>query len=225
MRPSSRCTTRSACAARAGECVTITTVAPSRCSDAEHVHDVRAVAAVEVARRLVGEDQRRIVDERARDRDALLLAARELVGVLLRARVEPHELEHLAHSSGPAGARHLLIAQRQLDVLVDVEVGDQVKALEDEAHVPAAELGELVHGAARQILVAEYVAAARRSIDEPDDVEHRRLAAAGGSHHRDELAALDREIDAVERRRVRETRIALRHVRKSDHRQTLPAPR
>ena len=52
---------------------------------AEHVHHVGTVAAVEVARRLVGEDQRGIVDERARDRDALLLAARERVGVLLRA--------------------------------------------------------------------------------------------------------------------------------------------
>ena len=37
-----------------------------------------AVAAVEVAGRLVGEDQRRVVDERPRDGDALRLAAGHL---------------------------------------------------------------------------------------------------------------------------------------------------
>ena len=40
---------------------------------------------VERAGRFVGEDEARVVDERARDRDALLLSARELVGVMVRA--------------------------------------------------------------------------------------------------------------------------------------------
>ena len=44
----------------------------------EQREDLGARARVEVARRLVGEDDRRPRDERARDRDALLLAAREL---------------------------------------------------------------------------------------------------------------------------------------------------
>ena len=48
------------------------------------------VARVEVAGRLVGEEQRGRVDQRARDRDALLLAAGELVRqVLLAARARP----------------------------------------------------------------------------------------------------------------------------------------
>ena len=45
----------------------------------EQLDDVRAGLAVEVARRLVGEEQARRVAERARDGDALLLAAGELV--------------------------------------------------------------------------------------------------------------------------------------------------
>src|SRR5690242_8567595 len=45
---------------------------------AEEVHDRLAVLRVEVARRLVGEEDERIADEGAGDGDALLLAAGKL---------------------------------------------------------------------------------------------------------------------------------------------------
>ena len=47
----------------------------------EQLHDPHGRVRVEVPRRLVADEQRRVVDEGARDRDALLLAAGELVGV------------------------------------------------------------------------------------------------------------------------------------------------
>ena len=46
----------------------------------QQLDDLDAVAVVEVARGLVGEEQRRIVDERAADCDALLLSAAQLIG-------------------------------------------------------------------------------------------------------------------------------------------------
>src|SRR4029078_9460332 len=97
----------------------------------------------------------------------------------------------------PLRARNALIAEWKLDVFVDIEVGDQVEALEDEADMKSAELRELVDRAIRKILAAEHVATARRRVDETDDVEHRRLAAPRRPHHRDELAALDREVDSL----------------------------
>src|SRR5713226_4835317 len=45
---------------------------------AEQIHDLERQIGIEVAGRLIGEDEVRIVDERAGNRDALLLAAREL---------------------------------------------------------------------------------------------------------------------------------------------------
>src|SRR5574341_1282292 len=42
----------------------------------EDAHDLRARFRIEIARRLVGEDDTGLVHERARDRDALLLPAR-----------------------------------------------------------------------------------------------------------------------------------------------------
>ena len=49
----------------------------------EDLHDLEAGPAVEVAGRLVGEQDRRLVEERAGDRDALLLAARQLIRMVL----------------------------------------------------------------------------------------------------------------------------------------------
>ena len=48
-------------------------------------HHLDAGARIEVAGRLVRQQQRRVVDERARDGDALLLAARELVRMMVDA--------------------------------------------------------------------------------------------------------------------------------------------
>jgi hypothetical protein len=49
----------------------------------ENVHDLETCAAVEVAGRLIGEDDFRIVDESTRDRDSLLLAAGKLARMMI----------------------------------------------------------------------------------------------------------------------------------------------
>ncbi len=60
----------------------------------EHqVRDFDAGGGVEVAGRLVGQQQLRLAGERARDRDALLLAARQLLRVVGRAPREPDAVE------------------------------------------------------------------------------------------------------------------------------------
>ena len=61
----------------------------------KQVHDLLARRRVEVAGRLVGEQHVRVVRERARDRDALLLAARELRRQVVGARAEPDRVEQL----------------------------------------------------------------------------------------------------------------------------------
>ena len=50
---------------------------------------------VERAERLVHQDDRRAVDEAARERDALLLAAGQLARIALRQMRQPHHLERL----------------------------------------------------------------------------------------------------------------------------------
>src|ERR1035441_6012428 len=58
---------------------------------------------VEVARRLVGEQDRRVVDQGAGHRHALLLAAGKLVGMVARALGEAEQGQRFAHLAGAAG--------------------------------------------------------------------------------------------------------------------------
>ena len=60
----------------------------------QDLHDLGAVLGIEIAGRFVGEDQVRLMDDRARDRDALLLTARELPGQVIAAVADVHALEH-----------------------------------------------------------------------------------------------------------------------------------
>src|SRR5437763_681735 len=62
---------------------------------ADELEDLAARLRVEVPGRLFGEDDRRAGDERARDRDALLLAARELRRAVAAAVVQPGPLEKI----------------------------------------------------------------------------------------------------------------------------------
>ena len=57
---------------------------------------VGARVRVELAGRLVGEEEARVVRQRARDRDALLLAAGQLVRAVVGALAEADEVEQLA---------------------------------------------------------------------------------------------------------------------------------
>ena len=55
----------------------------------QEIENLVARLAIEVARRLVAQQQRRIGDDRARDAHALLLAARELSRIVVHSLPEP----------------------------------------------------------------------------------------------------------------------------------------
>src|SRR5438093_9684487 len=61
----------------------------------EDAHHFDAGFRVEVSGRLVGQQNRRAVDERARDGDALLLTARQLIRMVIRPVAQTDELEHV----------------------------------------------------------------------------------------------------------------------------------
>ena len=83
-RPSSRATTRLRRAVTmSASWVAMSTVTPELVDAQEELEDLPADQRVQVAGRLVGDDDPRVVDERAGDRGPLLLAAGQLLGVLL----------------------------------------------------------------------------------------------------------------------------------------------
>ena len=96
--------------------------------EAEHVVARRRV---EVAGRLVREQHARARDERARDRDPLLLAARELRRPVPAAIGDPDRLEQLLEPLALGLAAR--DRQRQEHVLLRRQHRQQVEELEDEA--------------------------------------------------------------------------------------------
>ena len=88
---------------------------------------------VEVARRLVGNHEHRLVDEGAGDRDALLLAAGQFDRVGVRAVLQAHPLQDLERAPALLHVGHAEDAQREHHVLEHGLARDQLEVLEDEA--------------------------------------------------------------------------------------------
>ncbi len=74
-----------------------------------------------------------------------------------------------------------------------------MEALEDEAQGVPPEIGPLLGVERADVGAVDRVAPAAGGRERPQHREQRGLAGAGGAHHRHELAAADREIDAADR--------------------------
>src|SRR5262245_15920705 len=70
----------------------------------EHLHDPDGGVGIEVSGRLVGQQQRRVVDERTGDGETLLLAARKLVGEALDLVGEANEAQSIGDLAADLGA-------------------------------------------------------------------------------------------------------------------------
>src|SRR3990167_2174662 len=96
----------------------------------ENRHHLQSGLGVEVAGRLIGEDDLRIVDERPRDGDALLLSAGELIGQIVRAMRHPDRYERFFHSLRIVLYRMIVIQERKLDVLGNGRFRQEIERLE-----------------------------------------------------------------------------------------------
>ena len=92
------------------------------------------------------------------------------------ALAEPDSLEELIGARG--GAVGSLELERDLNVLSRSEGGDELKALENESHFFAAELGSLVLAHRCEVVPVEDHLAASRCIETGKQSEERRFSAA-----------------------------------------------
>ena len=145
---------------------------------------------VEGAERLVEEQHLGVVDQRAGDGDALLLAAGELVRLALGEVAELHELQHVVDL-----LLHRLDAppaQPEGDVLGDVQVREERVRLEDGVHRP------LVRRQIGDVLVAEEDRAGGRLLKPGDHAERGGLATARRAEQGEERALRDGQFERVD---------------------------
>jgi hypothetical protein len=160
----------------------------------QELHDPDRRVRVEVARRLVADQERRMVDHRARDRDALLLAAGQLPRERRRLVREADERERLGHLLANRLGPVTLHLQRVRHVLGGRPVGQELEVLE---HAPE------VAPEQRNLRVLEPTEVAPADDDPPprrlelleEQANDRRLARPRCADDEDELALLDRERD------------------------------
>src|SRR6185436_12625357 len=98
----------------------------------KEIEDFVSGLAVEIARWLVAKEQRRVVDDGARDADTLFLTARELPRIMLRSICQPNDLQRDLRALAPLFATERRQQQRQLDIALRGEHGQQVVELKDE---------------------------------------------------------------------------------------------
>ena len=140
----------------------------------EQIHDKDGVRLVKVSRRLVGKDDARILDNGARNGNALLLTARERVrrAVLKALHADICERGVHAFPHFPA-VFHPAQAQGVCNVVVAGDIAAEVVVLEDVAHFAVAQgVGVLA-----DVLTVHGQTAAGKAIQTADDVEQRGFAA------------------------------------------------
>ena len=146
---------------------------------------LEAQLRVEVRERLVHQHERRLDDDGAGDRHALLLAAGELARQLVLLAPQADEVQRLVDLAVDLGLGRAAHLQAEADVLAHVEMGKERVVLEHHAE-PA-----LLRAQGVDPALVEPDRSAGDGKKTRDAVQRRRLSAARRSEQGDELAAPD----------------------------------
>ena len=155
----------------------------------EEIGDVGAGRLVEIAGRLVGDDDRGAMHQGAGDGDALLFATGELRGVVIEPVGEADGGELGAGAGEGVGAAGEF--ERGGDVLERRHVGDEMERLEDDADGLAAKAGEAIGVETGEVDPGDRDPAAVGALQAAGDHQRGRLAGAGGADDADPLAGGD----------------------------------
>ncbi len=182
----------------------------------QQIEDLIARLAVEVAGRLVAQQQRRIGNDRARDADALLLTAGQLARLVLGAFAQSHQAQRCAGALATIRGRQRGQQQRQFDVALGGQHRQQVVHLEHEADVIRAPAAELAVAHRVGALAGDFDRARGRPVEAADQVQQRRLAGARRAHQRQEIPFGDVQVERVQDMHgFRASLVILRHAPQS----------
>ena len=166
----------------------------------QEVHHRGGGGGIEGAGRFIGEQQRRVPDERAGDRHALFLPAREVRRAVVDPLSQSDLVQPLLRVAQGAAARCAAIEEGQADILGGGEAGEQMEGLEHEADAAAPQIRQRCVTAIADRVPVETRGAGAGAIEQADDVHQGGLAAPRGAHDGEEIPGLHREIDPLEDR-------------------------
>ena len=146
---------------------------------------------IERRQRLVEQEHLRLLHQRARERNALALAARQLVGHARGQMTELDEIERLLHAPVALGLRHAVDLEAVGDIVGDRHMRKHGIGLKHHVH------GAFVGRNLGHVLAVDQHVTLGRHFEAGEHAQQRGLAATGRSEQRKELAGRDVEADIV----------------------------
>ena len=136
----------------------------------QHPQHFPAGVAVQRAGGLVGQNHRRIAGQGPGDGGALLLAAGQLAGLVVELFAQPHLFQGGFGPAVPLRGGNAGVDQGDFHVLHQIQLGQKVVLLEDEAQHFVADFGQLVGAHAAHIPAVQLVGALGGDVQTADDV-------------------------------------------------------
>jgi len=125
---------------------------------------------IEIAGRLIGQDDGRTIYQGARDRDSLALAAGEFVGLVHHPGFEINFAQRFFGAANALFRRRAVINQRKLDIVQSCRTSQQVERLEDEADLLVTDSCEFIIVKFTYQMSVEPVLATAWSVQTSDQV-------------------------------------------------------
>ena len=167
---------------------------------AEGLEHHLARSLVKIARRLVRQNDGRVVDQRTSDGHALHLTTGKLVGaVVVVLRRQAHGRQRTNSPLGPLVHWRVGIRQRQHHVAQHRGTRQQVEALEHEPEPRRPQLGQLIVVQRGDVHTLEAIRPRGRRVQTAQQVHEGRLARTRRPHDAEELTPLDLQRYAFER--------------------------
>ena len=139
-------------------------------------HDFNPGFRIQVPSRLIRQEDRRFVDQCARNRHALALAARKLVRLVVDAVTKPDAVQRVQSNFAPLFRADPRIDQRQLDIVQGIGARQQIERLKNEADLPISNLGQLIIVHLAHVRAVELVTSGAGRIQAADQVHQRGFA-------------------------------------------------
>ena len=156
---------------------------------------------VDIARRLVRDDDLRVVDERSRESDALLLAAGKLARIDLRLGRKTDEAQRVADALRDFPFLGADDAHGESDVVVDLHLGYEAEILENYAELAAVVRDAPVFHRV-EIFAADDDFALGSGLFTHDELEERAFARSRSAQNEHELAVVDLDVKVLQRLRA-----------------------
>src|SRR6202049_2945722 len=157
----------------------------------KRVHNFYARPRVQIARRLVGQQDRRIVYQGSRDGYALWLPAGKLRGMVVASALQANQAQGLLSAPLPLLALHAGVDQRQFDIFLSRSARQQIESLEHKTDLLVTNPRQILFGELRDLLRIQAIYAARGPVQATDQIHKCRFTRTGSAHNGDELARVN----------------------------------